>query len=60
MSKLRIMLADDHETVREGFKMIVNAQDDMEVVGSAGDGEEAVTRLRSPTSYMPTSVLLIR
>ena len=44
MSKLRIMLADDHETVREGLKMIVNAQDDMEVVGFAGDGREAVAR----------------
>ncbi len=42
MSKLRIVLADDHETVREGLKMIVNAQDDMEVVGFAGDGSEAV------------------
>ncbi|HYJ46762.1 MAG TPA: response regulator transcription factor, partial [Pyrinomonadaceae bacterium] len=44
MTKLRIMLADDHETVREGLKLIVNAQDDMEVVGFAGDGREAVTR----------------
>jgi DNA-binding NarL/FixJ family response regulator len=42
MNKLRVMLADDHETVREGLKMIVNAQDDMEVVGFAGDGREAV------------------
>jgi len=44
MNKLRIMLADDHETVREGLKMIVNAQDDMEVVGFAGDGREAVAK----------------
>jgi len=44
MSKLRIMLAEDHETVREGLKMIINAQEDMEVVGFAGDGREAVTR----------------
>jgi DNA-binding NarL/FixJ family response regulator len=44
MSKLRIMLADDHETVREGLKMIVEAQDDMEVVGFAADGREAVDR----------------
>ena len=44
MSKLRIMLADDHETVLEGLKMIVNAQDDMEVVGFAGDGREAVAK----------------
>src|ERR1044071_9945170 len=38
------MLADDHETVRAGLKMIVNAQDDMEVVGFAGDGHEAIIR----------------
>jgi len=44
MSKLRVMLADDHETVREGLRMIVNAQDDMEVVGFAADGREAVTK----------------
>ncbi len=44
MSKLRIMLAEDHETVREGLKMIVNAQEDMEVVGFAGDGREAVAK----------------
>jgi two-component system response regulator NreC len=44
VSKLRIILADDHETVREGLKMIVNAQDDMEVVGFAGDGREAIAR----------------
>jgi DNA-binding NarL/FixJ family response regulator len=44
MSKLRILLADDHETVRDGLKMIINAQDDMEVVGEAGDGLAAVER----------------
>lgn len=41
-SKLRIFLAEDHATVREGLKMIVNAQADMEVVGEAGDGLTAV------------------
>jgi len=42
MDKLRVLLADDHETVREGIKLIINAQDDMEVVGEAGDGREAI------------------
>jgi two-component system response regulator NreC len=37
--KLRIIIAEDHKTVREGIKLLVNAQDDMEVVGEAGDGE---------------------
>jgi two-component system response regulator NreC len=44
MSKLRILLADDHETVREGLRMIVNTQPDMEVVGEASDGRAAVAR----------------
>jgi DNA-binding NarL/FixJ family response regulator len=42
MTKLRIFLAEDHETVREGLKMIVNLQDDMEVVGEAADGRSAL------------------
>jgi len=40
--KLRILLAEDHKTVREGIKLLVNAQTDMEVIGEAGDGEIAV------------------
>lgn len=42
MSKLRVFLADDHETVREGLKMIINGQSDMEVVGEASDGQAAL------------------
>jgi two-component system, NarL family, response regulator NreC len=42
MEKLRIVIADDHETVREGLRMIINAQEDMEVVGEAGDGRQAI------------------
>ena len=40
--KTRILLAEDHGTVREGIKMLVNAQPDMEVVGEAGDGAAAL------------------
>ena len=46
MSKLRVLIADDHETVREGLKVIVNSQADMEVVGEAADGRAAVERTR--------------
>jgi DNA-binding NarL/FixJ family response regulator len=42
MSNLRIMVADDHGTVREGLKMIISAQADMEIVGEAADGRAAV------------------
>lgn len=41
--KLRILLAEDHQTVREGVKLLVNNQPDMEVVGEVGDGELVVT-----------------
>ena len=40
--RIRILLADDHAVVRQGFKMILSAQPDMEIVGEAGNGREAV------------------
>ena len=48
-AKLRILLSDDHETVREGLRMILNAQPDMQVVGTAGDGTEAVAQCEKIT-----------
>lgn len=44
MRKIRILLADDHAIVRQGFRLILNQQPDMEVIGEAGDGVEAVQR----------------
>ena len=41
MSRLKILLADDHAILREGLAMLVNAQPDMEVVGEASTGAEA-------------------
>lgn len=42
MNKLRVFLADDHAVLREGLKMLVNSQADMECVGEAADGRAAV------------------
>src|SRR5215475_6390430 len=42
MKKTRILLCDDHAVVRQGFKMILGAQSDMEIVGEASNGREAV------------------
>ncbi|HEU4948237.1 MAG TPA: response regulator transcription factor [Kribbella sp.] len=39
---IRVVLADDQELVRSGFAMILEAQPDLEVVGEAGDGAEAI------------------
>jgi DNA-binding NarL/FixJ family response regulator len=38
----RILLADDHELVRSGLKMVLDSQPDLEVVAEASDGEEAL------------------
>jgi DNA-binding NarL/FixJ family response regulator len=40
--KIRILLADDHAVVRQGFGRILAAQSDLEVIGEAGNGREAV------------------
>ena len=42
MAKIKILIADDHAVVREGTRRILEQEPDMEVVGEAGDGEEAV------------------
>jgi two-component system, NarL family, response regulator NreC len=42
MKPIRILLADDHAVVRHGFKMILSEQPDMEIVGEAGNGREAI------------------
>jgi DNA-binding NarL/FixJ family response regulator len=39
---IRVLIADDHEVVRRGLRTFLDLQDDMEVVGEAEDGEEAV------------------
>lgn len=40
--KIRILLADDHTILRAGLKMMLNAQPDMEVIGEAQDGRQAI------------------
>jgi DNA-binding NarL/FixJ family response regulator len=43
---IRIVLVDDQELVRAGFRMVLDAQPDMAVVGEAGDGQAALGLLR--------------
>jgi DNA-binding NarL/FixJ family response regulator len=43
---LRVVIADDEVLVRTGFRMILDAEDDIEVVGEAADGEAAVSAVR--------------
>lgn len=55
MDKLRIFIAEDHETVREGLRLIINAEADMEVCGEAGDGQSAV---KSAQELQPDVVVM--
>ena len=47
MPKIRVVLADDHAIVREGVKALLNLADDIEVVGEAADGREAIARVQA-------------
>jgi DNA-binding NarL/FixJ family response regulator len=46
---VRVLIVDDQELVRTGFRMILEAEQDIEVVGEAGDGAEAVAEARRLT-----------
>ena len=55
VAALRILIVDDHPVVRTGLAGMLGAEDDLEVVGEAGDGEEAVAfahRLRPDVVLM--------
>ena len=52
---VRVLIADDQALVRAGFRMIIEAQEDLEVVGEAADGEEAV---REGLRLLPDVVLM--
>ena len=46
MTAVRVLLADDQRLVRHGLRMILRAEPDIEVVGEAGDGQEAIDQTR--------------
>jgi two-component system response regulator NreC len=43
LDKIRVLLADDHTILRAGLKMMLNAQPDIETIGEASDGKQAVS-----------------
>ena len=47
MAKIRIVIADDHALLREGMRAILSRESDLEVVGEAADGREAIARCRA-------------
>jgi len=44
MNKIRVLIADDHSVVRMGLAALLGAEDDIEVVGEAKNGDEAVSQ----------------
>jgi DNA-binding NarL/FixJ family response regulator len=55
---IRVFLLDDHEIVRRGLRELIDADDDMEVVGEAGTAQQAVTR--APLTHPDIAVLDVR
>ncbi len=43
---IRVLIADDEALVRGGFRMILEAHDDLQVVGEAADGQQALAQVR--------------
>ena len=42
MASIKVLLVDDHSVVRMGFKMLIEAESDMEVISEAESGEEGI------------------
>jgi NarL family two-component system response regulator LiaR len=55
MDRIRVLIADDHPVVRRGLRTFLELQEDIEIVGEASDGEEAVERVRE---LLPDVVLV--
>jgi len=55
MAKIKVLLAEDHTVVREGIRELILGEEDMEVVGEVGNGEEAVKLV----SQMEPDVILM-
>jgi DNA-binding NarL/FixJ family response regulator len=50
--KITVLLVDDHSLVRRGFRRMLEDEPDMEVVGEAGDGEEAIRLAQELTPHV--------
>ena len=49
---IRVLLVDDQALMRMGFAMVLDAEDDLEVVGEAGDGAAALTQVRALSPHV--------
>ena len=53
--RLRILLVEDHETVRQGLKLLIEREADLQVIGEASNGAQAIERSRASRSSMSSS-----
>ena len=53
--RIRVLVADDHALYRRGLEMVLSQEDDIEIVGEAGDGAEAIQRAEE---LLPDVVLM--
>src|SRR4030066_846794 len=49
MSKIRVLIVDDHAMFREGIRSLLQSYDDIEIVGEATQGKEAIEKVRQLT-----------
>lgn len=54
-NKIKVLLVDDQKMIRQGFSYVISLQDDMEIVGEAADGKEAVAQA---LSLLPDIILM--
>jgi len=52
MNRIRVLLAEDHETVRQGLRMLLDEQPDIEVVAEAANGSEAVRHCKTAQPHV--------
>ena len=55
MKQIRVLVAEDHETVRQGLKLLIDSQPDMNVIAEAGDGPAAV---EATAAHQPDVVVM--
>lgn len=47
MERIRVLIADDHRVVREGLSALLKTKENIDIVGEAQDGQEAVDKART-------------
>ena len=52
-ARIRVLLVDDHTVVRRGLRLVFELEDDLEIVGEAADGREALAQVKTLKGMLP-------